>query len=376
MLFLVICCFLGLSNPVTDSNALQETLITQTQEPLEIQLKKNVQEYIDIFSSGDILEGENRPDVFQLLGNPDALVFIKFAKLWKEKFNGVPILCVGGYGVGTRELILRTLVYYQTHRNITPAEEAWLKGALSEIDKAHNGRGVVNHGERNKLIGDLGKIGLKCGEYDIPGATESCVLKYILQKEGVLSGYINLEANGSSDTRQNFENNIGLIKRLSNDKVNPVIGIVTSPYKLLRASVVANVEWAKYQESKTFRPVKVAVYKMDVNKMQISEFLSTLIFLLGAPKKYLEKYQDLFEPTELAIIRRNLQGTTSLDGISLEQLIIREKHLQVLLEKYIDELVQNGSIYYSAQINGFTQCSPTYGGSNMCIYKDLPSICA
>lgn len=366
-----------------DYGALQKSLLLESRSTAtEAQLRIDTQTYIDILSQGDDLTGENRPDIFQLLGNFDAVVFVKFAKMWREQFFGVPILCVGGYGIATREFLAQTLSYYKRRGDLTPEEEEWLSGAIKEVENAHGeNRGFIDPGdvvERSNLANRLRTMQLRCNEFVVKGATEAHVLEYILRKEGIDSKYIHLEEVPSADTRLNFENNIELIKKLSGGTGKSVnIGIVTAPYKLLRAGVVSQVEWAGNPNSRNFRPVRVKVYDIDASNMQPHDLINTLHIVIGGSQKYRRKYAFLFKSSELRTARSVIAKVSSpesaaefamsadelktlglklqalLRGISWEDLSKKEQMLQNLLEKYVDELYEGANIYYSIRVNGF-----------------------
>jgi broad specificity phosphatase PhoE len=280
------------------------------------------------------------------------------------------MLCVGGYGVGTRELIAQTMAHYKTNGNLTPAEEIWLNAALRAIDTAHSekGVGVLPPGpERSVLTEQLRKIQLTETGNVIEGATEAHILKYILQKEGIDSRYINLENVASRDTRENFRYNAQLIRNLSGNKDNPIVGVITSPYKLLRAAIVADAEWHRddidaAEVSRGFHSARVKVYDMDVSRMPLPEFLSMLIFMVGAPEKYRAQHTSLFKYSEpmLAQKARNNNKyfpddteTGAKYGISWAELNAREIELRSLLEQHIDQSVQGGVMQYDITVNSF-----------------------
>lgn len=329
----------------------------------EGELSKEAQEQINILSRGDDLTGENRPNVFQLLGNPDLRTFIEFAKIWDKDHYGTPILCVGGYGRGTRELIAQTLDYYGNKADLTPAEEAWLKEALEAIDAAHNGRGVLPLGpERTALAARLNAIKLRETAISIEGATETHILNFILQKEGIDRKYINLETAASRNTEENFRLNSDLIRKLAGNRDNPVIGIVTSPYKLLRARIVAESEWGALDAARDFRAVRVKTYDMDLNSMPVPEFFSTLIYVAGAPDKYRAQHDALIEGSEISRAQKALSGNQLLPddavteeryGVSWKGLNARDDRIRSSLELVLDRQVGGGKIHYDAAANGF-----------------------
>lgn len=226
------------------------------------QLIESYRPYYELLSESDDLT-QNRPDVIVLLGNPDLRTFVEFAKIYKERYQGIPIVLSGGRGRGTVDFIKRTIAYYGDR--MEPDDFVRLQDGISG-----------------------------------PGVYETDVLAVILKNEGVMnpsdsSRHIHLEEGHSATTTENFRATAGVVEHLTSQISSPKIAIVTNPVLFKRAELLAHKEWKAqpFMAEKGARILRLKTYSHDMDKLTDQELLDLVTYSAGHAEPWVAKYPKL-----------------------------------------------------------------------------------
>ncbi len=228
---------------------------------------KGFKPYYQFLSEGDDFSVE-KPHVFHVLGNPDAMTFIRFAQAWKSEYAGTPVVLAGGRGRGTVPLIENILAYYGDRLE------------ASDREKLEGGRTDAN-------------------------VKETDLIRLIFKLEGFTDGDFEKvfdEKQPSKNTEQNFEFSQEKIDELTAGVTNPVIAEVSRPDLLRRVQAQGKKSLAAIIEAKGWQVRRFKVYTEDLDRMPDQDLLRIAAYTAGHPDDYVLKHKTLpswFDQNEL-----------------------------------------------------------------------------
>lgn len=290
---------------------------------LRAKLLEVIREPLEFLSKGDDLES-NRPGVFLVLGNPDLKAFLEFAKTWKEKFEGVPIVLAGGRGRGTAPLVHAILNHYG--ERLQEEEREWLNRALNDA----------------RLY-------------------ESDLLQFIFTQEGIDKKYLKKETQPSKNTSENFSNSLTPIDEVIGLQKGVNVGIVSAPPLLNRIQLTAQNVWKDQREDWT--SLRVQAYSFNLDSMSAEDLINWTGYAFGYSKKIADQYPKpdgsgsfLNTGNELGGIRYNLaQLYQEKEKIPVNLLNQIDSYLEKIdsVHALLARLIKASAARYDARINRF-----------------------
>ncbi|MBL8024608.1 MAG: YdcF family protein [Elusimicrobia bacterium] len=275
------------------------------------------QPYFDLLAKESSAADGKTPNVFLLLGNPDARVFVEFAERWKKDFVGIPLVLSGGRGPGVVPLL----------------------NGIKDIAKLSEGELLI---DIRRVVG---------GEGDLTTLAEAELIQYILVRQGVPADMIRGVDVESKNTSENFENTKTSIQGILSSEEQARIAVVTGPALMFRAQREARKVWG--DAVGVVRP-----YDLQLEELEDGELIALVSVRAGNTASFIAAHPKLNIGNEVTRVKRVVEEGE--DAAQIEEL----ERVRSLIEGPLDRFLQQRGVTYDEAMNRLVP-TPVEGGSKM-----------